>query len=322
MKNTKKWEMKYLLFVIISICLAVFLETHVNAQIPDLYRSYGVSEKAYREKEKIVRSKDEMVSYLTDCIKKRKKYIKVDMSHIRVKENEMERIMSQAITKAAGKGVASRDYFKYNTFPAYEYYDAENGYMEYYEAIIEYENLKEKRYLRKKSQQITAGLKRKTDYEKALYISKWIVSNTTYDKTYHSDSAYSTLKKGKGTCLGYTLLFQRLAMAVGLKCYMVTGEAGNERHAWNLVKIGRRYYYLDVCWMDGTYIDGSTFIDYNYFLFGSDFCNRNRTVEKEYKSLISKLKISRYRYGENKNVVYLEQANVKQKMQRNDIINM
>lgn len=287
MKNTKKWEMKYLLFVIISICLAVFLETHVNAQVPDVYQSYGVSEKEYQKEEKIVKSKGELVIFLTNSISKREKYIKVDTSSIRIKENEMDRFMSQAITKAAGKGISAREYLKNSTTLPYVYCDTKNGYVLFYEAIIDYETQNEKRYLKKRANQLVNGIKRKTDYEKALYIAKWIVNNTKYDKAYRNDSAYSTLKKGKGTCLGYTLLFQRLAMEVGLKSYVIIGETDNERHAWNLVKIGRRYYYLDVCWMD------NSFVDYDYFLFGTDYCNKYRILDKETEIKIKKIKISK-----------------------------
>lgn len=297
MKNEKTWRTKILSAVTLALCLPILLSTRAGAQIPDLYRSYGISEKSYHKKEKAVRSRGELVAYLTDCIKKRRKYIKIDTSAILVTEKDINQAMRQAIGQAAGKGISAKEYYRHTITQPCVYYDGEDGRVKYYEVVIEYESLKEKRYLGKRARQITSGIKRKSDYEKALYLSKWIVKNISYDYAYQSSTPYAVLKKGKGVCIGYALLFQRLAMEAGMKSYVVTGHAGKKLHAWNLVKIGSRYYHLDACWMDGKYTDGSSFIDYDYFLFGSDFCKGCRTMDKETRMLIENVKISRRGYG-------------------------
>jgi len=297
MKNEEKRRKRCLIFAILAMCLPAFLTSHASAQIPDLYRSYGISEKSYCEKEKAVRSRSGLVTYLTNCIKKRKRYIKVDTSALRISKSGIDQAMRQAIGKAAGKGISAREYYRNAISQPCVCYDEEKGLVKYYEVIVEYESPKEKRYLEKRSRQITSGIKRKTDYEKALYLSRWIVKNIEYDYTYQSRTTYTTLRTGKGVCMGYALLFQRLAMEAGIKSYVVTGYVDKMPHAWNLVKAGSRYYHLDVCWMDGKYTDGNSFINYDYFLFGSDFCRRCRTIDKETRRLTGKVQISRSAYG-------------------------
>ena len=60
-------------------------------------------------------------------------------------------------------------------------------------------------------------------------------------------------------CEGYSLAFQYLCelscFDSGVRCFMVSGDAGGA-HAWNLVRMDDgKYYVVDVTWMDGGWAD-------------------------------------------------------------------
>ena len=73
---------------------------------------------------------------------------------------------------------------------------------------------------------------------------------------YESPKAASYLKRRIGNCSVYFRVFAEACRKTGLNCQMVRGilKEGGRRypHGWNRVKIGRRWYYYDVTWYDGT----------------------------------------------------------------------
>jgi sorbitol-specific phosphotransferase system component IIA len=118
------------------------------------------------------------------------------------------------------------------------------------------------------------GLSKMSDYDKVCAIYSYIAENVTYDTAHVGDdsyklkqSAYAALINKTAVCQGYASLFYYLANASGVDCRIVKGEAQNnkgvwEHHAWNLVKVGDKYYYVDVTWDSGRE-------PYDYFLKGS-----------------------------------------------------
>lgn len=98
----------------------------------------------------------------------------------------------------------------------------------------------------------------KSDYEKFKAVTNWIVSNVTYDSHYNGkpnipagteyphDMTGAVLDK-YAVCDGYAGLFYYMANAVGLKALYEDGTSISEQkgHAWNLVKMGGIYYYVD-----------------------------------------------------------------------------
>jgi len=65
---------------------------------------------------------------------------------------------------------------------------------------------------------------------------------------------------GKSVCAGYADAFRLVALMAGLK----SAYASSGTHAWNLVKVGGKWYNVDLCW-DDTGIDNS-----RWLLKGSD----------------------------------------------------
>lgn len=106
----------------------------------------------------------------------------------------------------------------------------------------------------------------KTEQEKARAIFTWIAGHIRYQKV--SDPAAQTKKEyydrrvkqvyrsGRGVCMDYSLLYQRMAQAVGLRCELIEGHAktfsGNwESHAWNAVYLEEQWVLLDATWGAG-----------------------------------------------------------------------
>lgn len=90
-----------------------------------------------------------------------------------------------------------------------------------------------------------AGMKDKSEYAraKALYdfVSTSIQWNNS-DLVYYY--AYGGLCKGKASCMGSALSFQRLASELGLESKVIMG-LDTAAHAYNLVKIQGKFYFLD-----------------------------------------------------------------------------
>lgn len=113
---------------------------------------------------------------------------------------------------------------------------------------------------------VSLDLSAKTSYEKVCAIYDYICNNITYDYDNLSDTsyflkytAYAALINKTAVCQGYANLFYRMALEAGVDVRIVSGTGGGEPHAWNIVKLGNKYYNLDSTWDAGR----ST---YSYFL--------------------------------------------------------
>ena len=137
----------------------------------------------------------------------------------------------------------------------------------------------------------------KSDYQKVKAIYDYVCNNVTYDYANLNDdsymlkyTAYAALVDKTSVCQGYANLIYRMLLEAGIDSRIVTGigitSEGSGPHAWNIVKLDDKYYYLDATW-DASYI--KVYSDYNYFLRGtSDF--EGHTLDdvfetEEFKSL-------------------------------------
>ena len=100
---------------------------------------------------------------------------------------------------------------------------------------------------------IRDGMTRK---QKLRAIHNYLVKNCVYDENarrYGYDDAYTAygcLIEKKAVCQGYAGVFNLLAAKAGICSIAVPGEAGGGSHAWNYVKDGSSYRYIDVTWDD------------------------------------------------------------------------
>lgn len=126
------------------------------------------------------------------------------------------------------------------------------------------------------------------DFQKERKIHDYIIFNTTYNlKTkLNCFSVESILENNEGVCDAYTKLFFLLSNMAGVKCIKECGYALNSkgevmgRHAWNIVRIDDKDYYVDVTWDD---LDNDT-LKYTYFNLPKSLFNERH---KAYESNLS-----------------------------------
>jgi len=141
------------------------------------------------------------------------------------------------------------------------------------------------------------GINNKSKYKKIKLIHDYIVNNTTYAATAHSHTAYGALIEGKAVCQGYTQLAYKMLTDAGVLCHYIAGQAYNgkkiEDHAWNIVKLGGKWYYVDVTWDDPT--GAGDQLRYDYFLKGRKMFHKDHIALTDYKKWISKVSKNNYR---------------------------
>lgn len=93
-----------------------------------------------------------------------------------------------------------------------------------------------------------------SDYDRALALHDYLVKNATYSQCSAAKNlAASTscmLHSGEGICEGYARAYGLLLTLAGIECRYVGGSAGNDTHAWNLVKLGGQWVHIDCTYDD------------------------------------------------------------------------
>lgn len=116
-----------------------------------------------------------------------------------------------------------------------------------------------------------------TDLEKTASIYSWLAD--TIVPTAGRDTAYEALVEKRADCFGFAAAFRAIAQKAGLECVLVRGTYASKEHAWNAVKIGETWYYVDASRADGAWTPGHA--DYAYLLFGTDKSGYSATIEDE-----------------------------------------
>ncbi len=134
--------------------------------------------------------------------------------------------------------------------------------------------LKAQNTIKNLAKQITAG--KANDSLKVRAIYEWVAKNIDYDlellaairqksaeEFQELQEPSKVLKNKKAVCMGYSTLFKELCMAEGIKAEVISGNSkqfflatkkhtiGDVLHAWNSVKINKKWYLLDVTWSAG-----------------------------------------------------------------------
>lgn len=147
----------------------------------------------------------------------------------------------------------------------------------YYEA-----SKKQWKKAKTKAQRIAKGTKKKRGKRAKLkYIHDTLCKTISYDNGKHRkwNNKVHALCNGKTMCLGYAQAFNMVCYYTGITSQTVEGKTcTGGLHAWNRVKIGGKWKYVDVCWDD----TGSTKGTHTYFLKSKSFMNRSRTTNNYY----------------------------------------
>ena len=114
-----------------------------------------------------------------------------------------------------------------------------------------------------------------SEAKKITKIHDYICNHVDYEynsKEEQTYTAYGALCTGKAVCQGYAVLFYRLCKEAGLSVRIISGTGNGGPHAWNIVRIGSKYYNVDCTW------DGQDTATYNEFLLKSeaDFSDHTR----------------------------------------------
>lgn len=127
-------------------------------------------------------------------------------------------------------------------------------------------------------------------YEKVKAVHNWMIKNVKYDydrlltgtipKVSHT--AKGALIKKVAVCDGYAYAFQMVMKKAGIPCRFVVGRSGNVGHAWNMVKLGGKWYHVDTTF-DDPIVNGSnanTTPYYTYFLKSTSVMKKTHSFNK------------------------------------------
>ncbi len=114
----------------------------------------------------------------------------------------------------------------------------------------------------------------KKDYDIALALHDFLCNNVKYEMNMHSEAnealVVSTLLQQKATSYGYARTYMLLLTMAGIENYYVEGKYKTKKmtrpmiRAWNLVRLGGSWVYVDVA-ADDPAPDDKSFISHSYF---------------------------------------------------------
>ncbi len=126
-----------------------------------------------------------------------------------------------------------------------------------------------------------------SDQEKIRRCYEFITATISYD-TVHTGmtgeqyplqyTAYAGLHDKMCVCQGYALLFYRMMKRAGITARLISGYGQSERHGWNIVELGGKFYDVDSTW-DSTVLQEYN-ARYQFFLkCESEFPNHTRDAK-------------------------------------------
>lgn len=110
-----------------------------------------------------------------------------------------------------------------------------------------------------------------SDYEKVRIVYTYVIDHTQYQTGEDDQSIAGVFWKKSAVCAGYAGAVQYLLERLDIPCIYVDGstKGSTEGHAWDIVKIGQEYYYVDATNGDQP-----------------DFLNGNAAQLEEHKTII------------------------------------
>lgn len=119
-----------------------------------------------------------------------------------------------------------------------------------------------------------------TKLEKAMVLHDYIIRKTTYaDKLsqQYRLTEEGVFLKNKANCQGYSLAYGILMEKVGIPVQYVSSEEMS--HMWNMIKLGGKWYHVDVAWDDpidaNSSLDQYGLVNHKNFLCSSEKFTKN-----------------------------------------------
>lgn len=140
------------------------------------------------------------------------------------------------------------------------------------------------------AEEISQAIDEKTDqiiaqapsdtYGKVKYFYEWIINNTDYQDAENDQDITSVFITNKSVCAGYSRAFLYLCNKSGIEAAYVSGFTDeNVPHAWNVVKVGDYYYWVDTTWGDPIFAQENTSIlNYNFLCVSDEELFRNHVI--------------------------------------------
>lgn len=117
-----------------------------------------------------------------------------------------------------------------------------------------------------------------SDYGIAKGIYEYLVENVTYNRNAkNGQNILGVFLENECVCSGYASATQFLFSLVGIESIIVTGTAGGENHAWNVVNLDGKWYNMDVTFGATDYTDT---VNYLYMTMTDDVCYMGHTADK------------------------------------------
>lgn len=89
-----------------------------------------------------------------------------------------------------------------------------------------------------------------SDYQKALWLHDWLLTQLEYDNTLKWSSAESALTIGLGTCQAYESAYSMLLSTAGIE--NTETRDTYDGHTWNAMKLDGEWYQVDCTWDDSS----------------------------------------------------------------------
>ncbi len=276
--------MKKLLSIFVLIMLVTSTIVNVNAVTvnDNISQATATSDKVYT-------TPAEAGAYLRKCMVNRQTTVEIKYNKNNLETDLLKKIFKEAVKHT---GVPNEgDYLIWNHISwgaSGEYKAGETNPT--YTFKIKYRTTKAQENTvdtKVKSVLKEMNLSGKSDYVKVRTIYHYICNHVTFDDTVDKTSdikksTYGALINQKAVCQGFATLFYRLALEAGVDCRFVKGDATKVaktyEHGWNIVKLGNKYYNLDVTWDSF-----NTPYNFQYYLKGSNnFKDHVIRVNSEY----------------------------------------
>lgn len=119
-----------------------------------------------------------------------------------------------------------------------------------------------------------------TDYEKALHVYEYLAAHAEY-QVVEGNSLANIVLYGHGLCGCYAKTAQYMLNLLGVPCAYISGQAGGESHAWNLMWLDGEPCWMDPTWGDPVMEEGGPSISpaYEYFGLTTEELQRTHTID-------------------------------------------
>ncbi|MBQ7147616.1 MAG: hypothetical protein IJR96_02580 [Pseudobutyrivibrio sp.] len=127
-----------------------------------------------------------------------------------------------------------------------------------------------------------------SDFDKALYVFETLINKVDYNPdSEENQNILSVFLYQSTVCQGYADAAWYLLDRLGIPSTIITGNANNESHAWNLVYLDGAYYFMDITWGNSKYLDGNNDtakrINYAYLAMTTEEISQNHVITSSFE---------------------------------------